>query len=406
MKTGLISFRNVRQPYACGVEKTVSDEFSTAGFFLDEITLLAEDDRLSFLNKLNEYKDVFDNVIVIESPNVDFSIKEAIAECMQVDLVDNDRAKKSVADYFAQKGLKPTINAEELSQLPEGATVLPNPVGYVQGYMMEDDDLSLIVLPGEENECKETCRQYVLPYMQSKFRLKYDCTTIKLFGADRVEVEAVIREAVKMTKRTVVFQLTENFADYKLDVIYNSKSPKMVVDDVLRFLLTELKKWIYAEENVSLERRVSEILKLRKKRLAVSESFTGGNVASRLIALSGASEFLYESVVAYDNGSKIKRLNVSPNTLQKHGAVSSETAYEMVAGLLAQGDVDVAVSTTGIAGPKSDNTQKPVGLCYIAVGTKDGVHVYQYKLNGDRNTITQTAVNAALYLTYKNVKEL
>ncbi len=406
MKTGLISFRNISQPYDCSTEKTVSEAFASAGFYLDEITLLDENDQLAFLNKLNEYKDVFDNIILIESQNVDFSIKEAIAESMQVELVDNERAKKSVTDYFNAKGLKPTVNAEELSQLPDGATVLPNSIGYVQGYMMEDDDVSIIVLPGRADECKEICRQYVLPYMQSKFHVKYDCVTFKLFGADRGEVEAVVKEALKRTKRTVAFQLTENFADYKLDVIYNSKSPKMVVDDVVRFLLTELKKWIYANEDVSLEQRVSELLKLRGKRLAVSESFTAGNVASRLISLSGASEFLYESVVAYDNGSKIKRLGVSPKTLETCGAVSSETAYEMAAGLLLQENVDVAVSTTGIAGPNSDNTEKPVGLCFIAVGTKDGVHVYKYRLSGDRKTITQTAVNAALYLIYKNVKEL
>ncbi len=76
----------------------------------------------------------------------------------------------------------------------------------------------------------------------------------------------------------------------------------------------------------------------------------------------------------------------------------------MAAGLIAQGNCDVAVATTGIAGPKSDGSDKPVGLCFIAVGTKEKVRVYRYQLEGDREKITETAINLALFLTYKEIK--
>ena len=92
--------------------------------------------------------------------------------------------------------------------------------------------------------------------------------------------------------------------------------------------------------------------------------------------------------------------------LSSEGAVSSVVAYQMAAGLLKDGDCDIAISTTGIAGPKSDDTDKPVGLCYIAVGMKNGVHTYRYRLSGTREQITETAKNTALFLAIKKLKNI
>ena len=111
-------------------------------------------------------------------------------------------------------------------------------------------------------------------------------------------------------------------------------------------------------------------------------------------------------MVTYSNESKVKRLNVNKADLDRHGAVSAVVAYQMAAGLLRSGNCDVAVATTGIAGPKSDDTEKPVGLCYIAVGMKDGVHTYKLNLTGNREEITETAKNTALFLAIKKLKNV
>ena len=133
-------------------------------------------------------------------------------------------------------------------------------------------------------------------------------------------------------------------------------------------------------------------------------SFTGGGIGKRIVSVPGASEVYFEGVNTYDERAKIKRLGVSEYTLRTVGAVSDETAYEMAAGLLASGDCDVSVATTGLAGPKSDRTELPVGLCYIAVGLKEKVFVYRYKFEGTREEITETAINYALFLAYRQLK--
>lgn len=118
---------------------------------------------------------------------------------------------------------------------------------------------------------------------------------------------------------------------------------------------------------MSIEKQTVELLKSKKLKLATAESCTGGLISKRITDVSGSSEVFEGGVVCYSNRFKENVLGVSPETLKKHGAVSRETAREMVKGVLSLTKADIAVAVTGIAGPSSDDTNKPVGLVYIAV---------------------------------------
>ena len=118
---------------------------------------------------------------------------------------------------------------------------------------------------------------------------------------------------------------------------------------------------------MSIEKQTVELLKSKKLKLATAESCTGGLIAKRITDVSGSSEVFEGGVVCYSNRFKENVLGVSPETLKKYAAVSRETAREMVRGVLSLTKADIAVAVTGIAGPSSDDTNKPVGLVYIAV---------------------------------------
>lgn len=118
---------------------------------------------------------------------------------------------------------------------------------------------------------------------------------------------------------------------------------------------------------MSIEKQTVELLKSKKLKLATAESCTGGLISKRITDVSGSSEVFEGGVVCYSNRFKENVLGVSPKTLKKYGAVSRETAREMVKGVLSLTKADIAVAVTGIAGPSSDDTNKPVGLVYIAV---------------------------------------
>ena len=110
--------------------------------------------------------------------------------------------------------------------------------------------------------------------------------------------------------------------------------------------------------------------------LSSAESCTGGLVSSYLTDISGSSKFIFQNFVTYSNDAKMKFLNVKKDTLDKFGAVSEQTAYEMSLGLFNY--ADCAVATTGILGPTGGSKEKPVGLCYISVGCKGKIKVIKY----------------------------
>ena len=118
----------------------------------------------------------------------------------------------------------------------------------------------------------------------------------------------------------------------------------------------------------TVEERVGKILTDKKLTITTAESCTGGLVVSRLTDVSGSSAYVKQSFVTYANEAKIKYVNVEPSTLETFGAVSEQTVREMAQGILSNTDADVALAISGIAGPNSDDTQKPVGLVYICVG--------------------------------------
>ncbi len=201
----------------------------------------------------------------------------------------------------------------------------------------------------------------------------------------------------------VSISLRENFGDLVIE-IGNDGIDKPTYQKAHRELVAALNDYIYALEDISLCERLFQLLKLRKATVSVAESFTGGGICKRLVEISGISEVFFEGLNTYSNKSKMERLGVKEETLKAYGAVSAQTAYEMAYGLLATGNCNLAISTTGIAGPKSDGTKKPVGLMYIGIGNEEHISVYEYNLKGSRQSITETAINIALFLAFKKLK--
>lgn len=130
---------------------------------------------------------------------------------------------------------------------------------------------------------------------------------------------------------------------------------------------------------MTLEEEVVSLLNQKGLTLTAAESCTGGLIAKRLTDVSGASAVFYGSLVTYSNRLKEKWLGVQAETLQTYGAVSAQTAREMALGARKAADADLAVAVTGIAGPNSDDTNKPVGLVFIALADKDSVTVEKYE---------------------------
>lgn len=255
---------------------------------------------------------------------------------------------------------------------------------------------------GTSKYVQETC----LPFLDRKYGVRRDKLVIRAVGANETRVESLIARAEEIAQGKINCFHTRKFDEDVVEIVYGENVSKMLADDVLRIFAEGLSDTVYALDDTPLAKQLVQLLKIRGRKISVAESFTGGGIAKRIVSVSGASEVYFEGLNTYDEVSKIKRLGVSEYTLKTVGAVSDQTAYEMAAGLIATGDCDVSIATTGLAGPNTDRSMLPVGLCYIAVGTKERVFVYRYKFDGDRETITETAINYALFLAYKQLKNM
>ena len=144
-------------------------------------------------------------------------------------------------------------------------------------------------------------------------------------------------------------------------------------------------------------KELAKLLKLHNFTISTAESCTGGLIAGEITKISGISDNFHMGVVTYSNNAKHKLIGVKNETLEKFGAVSEETASEMVMGIMKLSKSDCAIAVTGIAGPTGGTTDKPVGLVYIGCGLKNTIKVKRYVFSGDRDEVRKQTVQNAIY---------
>lgn len=150
--------------------------------------------------------------------------------------------------------------------------------------------------------------------------------------------------------------------------------------------------------------KVSSMLKKYKLKVATAESCSGGLIAHTLTNISGSSYYFDRGIVSYSNQAKIDLLKVSKDLLDSYGAVSKEVAEAMAEGVREKSNVDIGISSTGIAGPTGGTEEKPVGLVYIGLSTKDNTFVKKFQFSDDRLENKYRTCNAALEMLLKHLE--
>lgn len=356
--TVLLAFENKRQTDLSNIEKTAS-KLATFGYYCDKISRIAFDSQSEIIQAVKDGVENFDNIL----------------------LLCPEKMSRMLAEFTSR------LTGGQFDGL---------------GISQSGNKSIFLVYSDGENRLRFEDIKKVL---DEKYGVKYDSAVIKVVGAPQKLInEALTKAAELFPDGGITFNVANTYEDCRIELVYSSKTPKMQLDDALRGIIGKLNDYVYALEDISLAEQLFRLLKLRRMKIAIAESFTGGGVGKRLVEVSGVSEVYFEGLNTYSNQAKMERLGVSELTLNQRGAVSAETAYQMAEGLLNAGNCEVAISTTGIAGPKSDNTSKPVGLAYIGVGVEDDIAVYKFNFAGDRRAITEKAINHALFLAYKRLK--
>lgn len=329
-------------------------------------------------------------------PTLDDITKEVIAEYVKKPLVVDDDELEELKEKFERAGLKfKTINVKEVEK-PEGAVTFKNDVGMAPAVYIDD----IVAFPGVPKELYNMLPKFLDWYVKEK-KILDDEIYIKDLITYGI-AESLLYEAVRefFTEEGIYYEFLVK--DYGILIRLQSKmSNKNKVEKIVKKIYNKIGEFIFGEDNDRLEKKVVELLKKLNMNISTAESCTGGMLASKLIDVPGISEVFYEGIVSYSNEAKINRLGVRKETLDKYGAVSEEVAKEMVMGLT----TDVALSTTGIAGPDGGSEEKPVGLVYMGIRIKDKIYVEKRVFRGDRNKVRERTVSHTLFTLIKILNE-
>ena len=328
-------------------------------------------------------------------PTDDDITKEAMAKFLKKKLVVDEKEKQELLKkYKAYKNPNKT-NFKEVEK-PEGAISFKNDVGMAPAVYVD----GLVAFPGFPNELKNMFPKFLKYYVkENNLKSQIYIKDIITYGIGESVLETTVKDL--FIEGDIFYEFLVK--DYGTLIRLQTKiENKKNVAKIVKKLYNRISEFIIGEDDDRIENTIYECLNSGKKPLTIStaESCTGGMIASKLIEVPGISENFIEAIVSYSNEAKIKRLKVKKETLEKYGAVSEEVAREMLAGL----NTDIAISTTGVAGPGGGTKDKPVGLVYIGIKVKDEVKIFRRELKGDRNKIRQRAMMHALYNLLKILK--
>ncbi|MDF2943746.1 MAG: cinA [Herbinix sp.] len=345
-------------------------------------------------------------------PTQDDMTKEAVAKVYNRELVMDEPSRERIASYFTFRNKNNnsdsgvTNNNWKQALKISDAIVVENDNGTAPGYIVEAEGKATILLPGPPNEMLPMFENHIYPYLKKKQNKVFLSNMVKICGIGESKAETDILDLIEgQTNPTIAPYAKSGEVHFRVTAAADSnKEAEELLRPVVEELFHRFNENIYTtDEQETLEDVVVKLLHQKNYTLATAESCTGGLLTGRLVNVSGVSDVIKEGFITYSNEAKIKYLGVQPTTLETYGAVSSQTAEEMVRGAAKTSSSDTALAITGIAGPDGGTEDKPVGLVYIACLTNDKVTVKEYRMKGNRQKIRDQSVIYALDLLRRNL---
>lgn len=340
------------------------------------------DNRERLLAQLDEAAKRSDIIILSGGlgPTPDDLTKEVCCEFFGKEMFLHEPTVEKIKKYFSSKGIEMAQNNLKQAMLPKDCVIFPNDNGTAPGMAIEKDGIHILVLPGPPRELKPMFQNCAVPYLMQFSDRIIVSHNIRTFGIGESSMAERVNDLFNARNPTVAPYAKDGEALLRVTAMAKTKEDaESLCEPVVEEIKKRLDAYIYGVDYNCIEEAVVGRLKEHHLKVATAESCTGGLIAKRITDVPGASEVFECGIISYANGIKHKVLGVSEDDLNKYGAVSEPVAKQMAQGALKVSGADIAVSVTGIAGPDSDSTGKPVGLVYIGLADKENVWVREIR---------------------------
>lgn len=347
-------------------------------------------------------------------PTCDDLTKETTASFFGRRLITNETELEKISAYFREMGRPMTENNAKQARIPEGATVIRNNYGTAPGVAIESENCTAVMLPGPPRELEPMFCEEVVPYLRKNGGLSDSVIfsqNVHIIGMGESSVENELRELIRDSQNPTVAPYCVA-GEVRLRVTAKAdnheKALAMCHEVIEKIKATPVGEFVYGIDCGTVERALADALIERGMTFACAESCTGGLIAKRMTDLAGVSQVFLGGAVTYANSAKEGILGVKHETLEAYGAVSEQVAKEMAEGARRAFGADVAVSTTGIAGPGGGTAEKPVGTVCVGISTKEETRALTLHLSPrrDRTYIRTVSTTNAINEALKMIKKL
>lgn len=344
-------------------------------------------------------------------PTYDDITMELCAKAMGVECCLNNDVKNAIEEYFKRSGRVMTENNIKQAYIPEGAYVFMNDYGTAPGICIENNNKTIVMMPGPPREMKPMLCDKVVPYLMKYSDKVLFSSNINIFGMGESSVEEKLRHLMTESKNPTLAPYVDA-GEVRLRVTGSGKTKEQarsIVEKTVNEVTVALGDVVYAVDCQAMQNKLVELLQKHSLIISTAESCTGGLLSQLITSVPGSSEVFGFGVCTYANEAKQKLIGVLDETLKNHGAVSEETAIEMAKGIQNLSGSDISLSLTGIAGPGGGTEDKPVGLVYLGVCAFGKIYAKKLLLGqhnkSDRDFIRTLAVKNAMITAIREITE-
>ena len=340
------------------------------------------DDMVSILHEIGGRADAAIVTGGLGPTSDDISAKAA-AKSVGMDLALNLPALESMERYFRTRQRSMPGSNKKQAMLPQGAEPIFNPLGTAPGFVLKIDGCEFFFLPGVPIEMHKMLSEFVLPRLitlrgsDTEFNITKTISTFGLTESAAAEKVAGISGML----REITLGFRAKFPEIQIKLYGRGKDKDTLYHNIAKAaeaVSDKIGEYVFSMDGSPMEAVVGRLLFEKKATLAVAESCTGGLISHLLTNVPGSSNYFLFSGVTYSNAAKQKILEVSPDTIERFGAVHEETAKEMAAGVRRIAGSDYGLATSGIAGPDGGTDEKPVGVVCIGLADRESARGFRF----------------------------
>ncbi|WP_432713206.1 competence/damage-inducible protein A [Pedobacter sp.] len=387
----------------------MAKQLNLCGIKVKQITSVS-DDAEHIVEALNAARKRA-NVILITGglgPTKDDITKITLSRYFNMPLKRDEETLKTVEGIFARLN-RPMIELNrKQADVPEGCTVIQNKNGTAPCMWFEDQGAIFVSMPGVPFEMMYLMEEEILPRLKERFQLPFIYhKTILTANIGESFLATLIEDLENSLPESIKLAYLPNLGQVRLRLSASGSDEQQLkteVDHYATLLMERISQYVVADEDITLEKALLNLMESRQLTLSTAESCTGGYIAHLITQHPGSSKVYEGGAVTYSYALKEAVLGVKPETLQNFGAVSEETVKEMALGALARFKTDFAVAVSGIAGPDGGTPEKPVGTVWIAVASASGVTAKVFLFGNRRVQNISRSAAAALNMVLAQVK--